>query len=144
MGRHEALRTTFPSHEGAPFQQIEPAAAGRVLDWVSVDTPKDVEDTLAQGFDVRWMWPIRVRLLSVAPGEHILAVVTHHIASDGESVTPMLTDLVTAYMAESAGHAPAFTPLEVQYADVALWQHQNLGSPDDADLGGGPPIGLLA
>ncbi|MFZ2238613.1 MAG: amino acid adenylation domain-containing protein, partial [Gordonia amarae] len=140
--RHEALRTTFPSHEGAPFQQIEPAAAvAGSLDWALVDTPKDVEDTLAQGFDVRWMWPIRVRLLSVAPGEHILAVVTHHIASDGESVTPMLTDLVTAYMAESAGHAPEFTPLEVQYADVALWQHQNLGSPDDADSVVGRQLG---
>ncbi|MCB1293515.1 MAG: amino acid adenylation domain-containing protein, partial [Gordonia sp.] len=130
--RHEALRTTFPSHGGAPYQQIAAASTvPQLLDWAVSDSAADMESAVSQGFDVTNQWPIRIRLVSATPGEHLLAVIVHHIASDGESVTPMLTDLITAYTAENAGHAPVFRPLAVQYADVALWQHEHLGSPDD-------------
>nr|WP_274378029.1 non-ribosomal peptide synthetase [Gordonia neofelifaecis] len=130
--RHEVLRTSFPSEDGVAYQLIhEPERAEELLDWAVVTDPADVERAVTSGFDLGTALPIRVRLLALGPDEHVLAVVAHHIAADGESVTPLVGDLVTAYAARAAGTVPIFAPLDVQYADYALWQHRVLGDPGD-------------
>ncbi|GAB05486.1 putative non-ribosomal peptide synthetase, partial [Gordonia amarae NBRC 15530] len=85
------------------------------------------------GFDVTTQWPIRVRLAQAdsADQEYLLAVVAHHIGLDGESMLPLVTDIVTAYTARTQGESPAWTPLPVQFADYAIWQHEVLGSAED-------------
>ncbi|MGW5525070.1 non-ribosomal peptide synthase/polyketide synthase, partial [Gordonia sp. NPDC003950] len=134
VARHQVLRTTFPDVDGVPFQRI--AGAELVddrLDWRVVDSQAEVMAAVMAGFDVTSQWPLRVRLWQSAPGEHVLAVVAHHIAFDGESIKPMIADIVTAYLAESANEVPQFSPLTVQYADYAIWQHEVLGSPEDPE-----------
>ncbi|MFT4087307.1 MAG: condensation domain-containing protein [Gordonia sp. (in: high G+C Gram-positive bacteria)] len=134
VARHEILRTTFPAVDGTPMQKIARAsAAGARLDWAEVDDQAELESAVTEGFDVSSQWPIRVRVWEAAPEEHVLAVVMHHIASDGESMAPLVTDMVTAYLAERDDRDPEFSPLEVQFADFALWQHEVLGSPEDPD-----------
>ncbi|MGB6247292.1 amino acid adenylation domain-containing protein, partial [Gordonia sp. (in: high G+C Gram-positive bacteria)] len=134
VGRHEILRTVFPAVDGQPHQLVGDAAefAARGI-WQTVDSQAALAETVMAGFDVTTQWPLRVRLYSPSADEHVLAVVSHHIAADGESTLPLITDLMTAYLARTAGAAPQFAPLEVQFADYALWQHEVLGSPDDAD-----------
>ncbi|WP_237421985.1 non-ribosomal peptide synthetase [Gordonia sp. SID5947] len=134
IGRHEVLRTTFPSVDGMPVQVIDSAAhVAERLDWAVVDAPSDVETAMTTGFDVTTEWPVRVRLLAVSDDEYLLAVIAHHIAADGESMLPLVTDLVTAYLARAQGLEPQFAPLAVQFADYAIWQHSVLGSPDAPD-----------
>jgi nonribosomal peptide synthetase DhbF len=64
--------------------------------------------------------------------EHVLVLLTHHIASDGWSMQVLIADLAAAYTARAAGQAPDLPDLPVQYADYALWQRDLLGSEQDA------------
>nr|WP_211600673.1 non-ribosomal peptide synthetase [Gordonia effusa] len=132
VARHETLRTTFPMVDGAPAQLVhEVGSVGAQSDWAEVVSDDDLASAATTGFDVATETGFRVRLRRVSDDEHLLLVVLHHIAGDGESMTPLVADMVTAYTARSAGHAPEYPPLEIQFADYALWQQAELGSPDD-------------
>ncbi|MGY4101754.1 amino acid adenylation domain-containing protein [Nocardia sp. R16R-3T] len=138
LGRHESLRTRYPEHDGTLVQLIEPVEnMDRELSVAPVASSQLVEtvtEFVAEGFDVTVQPPARARLFRIVGSEqpeYILAVVVHHIAADGFSMTPLARDLTTAYAARIRGTAPAWTPLPVQYADYALWQRATLGAPDD-------------
>ncbi|WP_416968655.1 amino acid adenylation domain-containing protein [Streptomyces sp. 4F14] len=73
--------------------------------------------------------PIRAHLLVVGPEEHVLLLVLHHIAADGQSLGPLARDLADAYEARAAGRVPGWAPLAVQYGDFAVWQAELLGDP---------------
>ena len=132
--RHEVLRTSFPAENGIPFQQVGDIAEfdDRRI-WQIADSVDGVIAAATTGFDVTTQWPIRVRLAQAdsAGQEYLLAVVAHHIGLDGESMLPLVTDIVTAYSARTQGDSPSWTPLPVQFADYAIWQHEVLGSADD-------------
>ncbi|MEV4434132.1 amino acid adenylation domain-containing protein [Streptomyces sp. NPDC049585] len=133
--RHESLRTVFPAEGGVPRQRIlgsgeYAVALGR--EEVSGDElDARLAALAAQGFDLAADIPLRAHLLRLAPREHVLVLVLHHIAGDGASLAPLARDLGTAYAARVAGQAPQFTPLPVQYADYALWQQRVLGDEHD-------------
>src|SRR5262249_43696008 len=93
---------------------------------VNAADPAWIETFVSTGFDVTTTVPIRVALLRETDDTHVLVVVQHHIAGDGQSMNPLLLDTITAYLARAAGHAPEWTELPVQYADFALWQRATL------------------
>ncbi|MBF6352929.1 non-ribosomal peptide synthase/polyketide synthase [Nocardia flavorosea] len=137
LARHESLRTYYPEVEGTPYQQVVPTAAV-IPDLTPVDVSESdllarVAEFVSAGFDLTAVVPFRVRLFEVDPTEHVLVVVVHHISSDGFSMGPLARDVITAYSARIEGGEPGWRPLEVQYADYALWQRQVLGSEDDPE-----------
>ncbi|MBF5002577.1 hypothetical protein IRT45_36335, partial [Nocardia sp. BSTN01] len=135
VARHESLRTIYPSHEGLAYQQILPATRAvpelDVVDTTEADLPAALTEFVGRGFDVTAVPPTRLRLYRLGDADHVLVVVVHHIATDGFSMTPLVRDLMTAYLARTAGSEPGWAPLPVQYADYALWQRESLGSEDD-------------
>ncbi|MFE9701917.1 amino acid adenylation domain-containing protein [Streptomyces sp. NPDC005930] len=139
VARHESLRTVFPAEGGTPHQRIlaaDDATARPALGRRSV-TAADLDGVLAElaqtRFDLSADVPLRAELLRLAPREHVLVLVLHHIAADGSSLAPLARDLGTAYAARREGSAPAFPELPVQYADYALWQQRVLGHDQDQD-----------
>ncbi|MFF7474804.1 non-ribosomal peptide synthase/polyketide synthase [Streptomyces sp. NPDC008092] len=136
-GRHETLRTVFPETDGVPRQVVLVGDAGRVPLVVRRVAAEDLRDRVAgiagAGFDLRRELPWRTELLTVSATEHVLVLVAHHIAVDGESMTVLARDLRTGFEARLHGSAPAWSPLPVQYADYALWQREVLGDLDDPD-----------
>ncbi|NKZ11523.1 non-ribosomal peptide synthetase [Mycolicibacterium septicum DSM 44393] len=140
VGRHESLRTLFAVSEGAPRQVIlEPERADfgwQVIDasgWPGERLEEAVGEAVRHCFDLAAEIPLLARLYRVAEGEHVLVVVVHHIAADGWSIAPLVTDLGVAYTARCVGRPPEWSPLPVQYADYALWQRDWLGDESDAD-----------
>ncbi|MFE6862893.1 amino acid adenylation domain-containing protein [Nocardia sp. NPDC057668] len=135
--RHEVLRTRYPeSAPGAPaYQEILSVAdvLPRGLETERMaDVPARLVELASAGFDVAAQVPVRVRLLTgTDPEDHLLVLVAHHIAADGSSMAPLARDLMTAYLARTAGATPGWTPLTVQYGDFAVWQRTVIGADDD-------------
>ncbi|EEF22284.1 conserved hypothetical protein, partial [Ricinus communis] len=120
---------------GEPYQEVL-AQAHVVLDrrTCAVDAVDAVlAAEAARPFDLAGDLPLRALLLDLGPDDHVLALVVHHVATDGWSMERLLEDLATAYRARAAGEAPAFDPLPVQYADYALWQRTLLGEEADPE-----------
>ncbi|MTE12401.1 non-ribosomal peptide synthetase [Nocardia aurantiaca] len=138
VARHETLRTIYPvGPDGLPYQRILPAASGSVpITEVEVDADGIAEalgTQLSRGFDITRETPLRVCALRLGPDRTVLAMAVHHIAADGWSMAPLARDVMYAFAARSAGAAPEWIPLPLQYADYALWQRELLGSDSDPD-----------
>ncbi|WTL59449.1 amino acid adenylation domain-containing protein [Nocardia sp. NBC_01499] len=139
VARHEVLRTVYPETADGPIQVVLPPngvaldVAPRLLS--EADVASAVYTLASSSFDVTAEVPVRVALLQVdgQTDTYVLAVVVHHIAADGSSMGPLVRDVMIAYAARTAGEAPGWAPLRVQYADYALWQRAVLGDESDAE-----------
>ncbi|MCV7397564.1 amino acid adenylation domain-containing protein, partial [Mycobacterium paraseoulense] len=138
--RHESLRTRFPARGGTPEQVVVPAEdvdfGWDVVDstgWADGELDEAIEVTTAYTFDLADETPLRARLFALGEREHLLVIVVHHIAADGLSLTPLAADLSVAYASRSAGRAPGWAELPVQYVDYTLWQRAQFGELDDSD-----------
>ena len=135
IGRHEVLRTVFPTADGEPYQRIldidDLAWQLQAIEMPADELPAAAEAAMSHVFDLEVEVPIRACLFSAEPDTHVLVLVVHHIANDGWSWGPLARDVSTAYTARRAGRAPQWAPLPGQYADYALWQRELLGSEDN-------------
>ncbi|WP_306359684.1 non-ribosomal peptide synthetase [Nocardia sp. CC227C] len=136
VARHEILRTRYPADaDGLPWQEILPPTPGSTplteLEVAAEDLDDAVAARLFRGFDLTRETPLRVWALRLAPEHAVLAMAVHHIAADGWSMGPLARDVLAAYASRLSGEPPRWTPLPLQYADHALWQHDLLGAADD-------------
>ncbi|MFI9506267.1 amino acid adenylation domain-containing protein [Nocardia sp. NPDC052566] len=126
VARHEALRTVFPESDGVPYQSVR--AAGPLDVPVTVlDDPERLRTELAEAgrhcFALDGELLIRPRIFVLDSKTHVLSLLVHHLVADHWSFRTIIDDLTTAYRSRAAAAAPDWSPLEVQYADFALWQH---------------------
>ncbi|HST58143.1 MAG TPA: amino acid adenylation domain-containing protein, partial [Longimicrobium sp.] len=133
VARHEALRTSFAMVAGEPVQRIIPAEESafplREDDLVGhPDAPAEVRRIMDEEaetlFDLVRGPLIRGRLVRLAEDDQLLLVSMHHIVSDGWSMGVLLHELGTLYTAFLRGSGDPLPPLEIQYADYAVWQRR--------------------
>ncbi|MGQ0838793.1 amino acid adenylation domain-containing protein [Actinokineospora sp.] len=126
VARHEILRTRYSvDRTGEPVQLIDPPAAVPLAfddltgaAQAEIDALLDAETT--RPLDLARGPVVRARLIRVAPREHLLTVVLHHIAVDGWSL-----GLLVGELADLCAGADLPAPA-VQYADFAAWQRTDL------------------
>ena len=135
LRRHEALRTTFSNVKGKPVQVISPAPppapALSVVDLRGLPETERGARVLSlatkearQTFDLARSPLLRSTLMRLSEEDHVLLLVTHHIACDGWSIGVLFRELATLYTAFTTGEAIPIAPLPIQYADFARWQRQ--------------------
>ena len=139
VARHAILRTRFALLDEQPMQYIEPADAGfhcvqHDLSCLSAEAQRERIDELStreasEPFDLSTGPLIRGRLLRLAAEDHLLLFTQHHIISDGWSEGVLRRELKALYAAFSQGQGDPLPPLDLQYADYALWQRQWLRGP---------------
>jgi len=124
VARHESLRTHLQEDGDSALQiiveQVQVDIA--LVDARESDLKGLVEAEIAQPFDLQQGPLLRVKLLRLAPQEHVLVLVQHHIVSDGWSMQVMVDELVQLYAANVQGRDLQLPDLPIQYADYALWQ----------------------
>lgn len=136
VARHESLRTVFrEAADGSLTQQVQPPG-NDMLQWLDLggrDAAASeamlVEEThrlCALPFDLEHGPLLRLSLLRLAPDQHRLLVVMHHIVSDGWSTQLILDELATLYRAQRQRIASPLPALRVQYLDFASWQRRLL------------------
>ncbi|MFY2561712.1 amino acid adenylation domain-containing protein [Corallococcus terminator] len=133
--RHEVLRTHFArSDEGFVFQVSPPEPVRldqREFSWMPrEEREEEVRHRVTQDtslpFDLLASPMFRAWLYMLGPEEHVLLVMTHHIAWDGWSEAILIQEVGLAYEACSRGEEPLLHELRIQYSDFAWWQHEQL------------------
>jgi len=131
--RHEALRTRFVDEGGLPHQVIEPPPTGTLLPVIDLVPDRLVEwgsEVFGRPFDLATGPGYRVAVARLAPDDHAVIMVFHHIVTDGWSATVMAAELSAHYAADRAGQPVEFPPLPLQPADYAAWQRRVLVGPE--------------
>ncbi|HLX09935.1 MAG TPA: amino acid adenylation domain-containing protein, partial [Thermoanaerobaculia bacterium] len=142
--RHEVLRTVFRCAGGEPEQVVKAAgplplplvelgaiapaarqAAVQLIAAAQAERPYDLSRDL----------PLRHLAVRLAPGEHVLMMTLHHVATDRWSMAILIRELQALYEDFSRGLDPRLPDLPLQYADFAAWQRRWIqGAVLDAEL----------
>ncbi|ORY02001.1 amino acid adenylation [Basidiobolus meristosporus CBS 931.73] len=131
LNRHEALRTVFPVVDGKPIQRIEGSTS---IQWEIEDISQHsnckellksrITEESVKPFDLVRGPVIRFNVIRVAPQEHVLLIILHHIVSDGWSITLIQEELSALYSSHIHGDQPQLSSLPIQYADFSVWQRE--------------------
>ena len=129
--RHESLRTTFSLEGETPHQHIQPAQSGYLSILKLSPEEKErgearamhlLQEEVRKPFDLSQGPLFRPTLIQIAPEDHILILVLHHIITDGWSMQILYKELSLLYR-DFAVHKPSsLSPLPIQYPDFAIWQ----------------------
>jgi acyl transferase domain-containing protein len=110
------------------------------------------QQQIAQLFDLSQAPPWRACIIQLAPDDHVLLFVLHHIIADGWSMGILMNEVGAAYVARRSGQpASVLPPLPMQYRELAMQQRGDLAR-DGATLvgfwkrhlAGVPPLLTLA
>ena len=128
VARHEMLRTAvrrdergWHQHLNSPAPvdlRLQDAGPAGSADRAAYDLLDEVE---AEPMRHQEMPLLRAVLGRLAADDHVLALTTHHIASDAWSMQVIITDLAACYAARAAGRTPSL-PAARQHREFAQWQ----------------------
>ncbi|MGK3987806.1 amino acid adenylation domain-containing protein [Sorangium sp. So ce136] len=138
VARHEVLRTAFVADAaGQPVQHILDASALALeVPLVAIagdeaaqraEVARRLTALAREPFDLAAPPLLRAVLFRLGDRAHVLALVMHHIISDGWSGGVFTNELSALYRAFRAGEPSPLPALPLQYADYSAWQRAWLG-----------------
>jgi amino acid adenylation domain-containing protein/FkbM family methyltransferase len=131
--RHEVLRTVIRERDGIPYQYIL-----NHDDWNLTILDGDLYKESSHGrshyrqqlidkpFELSRDYMLRADLICVNEHEHVLVLTMHHIASDGWSTSVLVKEVAELYRHFTENSPLQLEPLDIQYADYAIWQRSYL------------------
>ncbi len=133
VNRHEILRTVIVNNGDGTFQHLKEEDSWQLS---AIDGSRYQDDKagllqyinklIDEPFNLSKDDMIRVHVISLGEEEHRLILIMHHIASDGWSRAIFSKELAEIYDAIIQGRKANLNSLQLQYADYAVWQRQNL------------------
>ncbi|RKI12002.1 amino acid adenylation domain-containing protein [Corallococcus sp. AB030] len=136
--RHELLRTTYEEIDGRPWQRVLPVTPVQVpLIDLSGLPPVEREHRREEALRQELRRPlslfepplVRWTVVRLAPDDHELVLVEHHVVHDGVSFSVLMRELDALYNAYLRGESSPLPELPVQYRDFATWQREALEGP---------------
>jgi amino acid adenylation domain-containing protein len=144
IARHESLRTTFVTVDGAPRVRINAPSTQQLevvdLRWVAAgerekEAQRRTTELACRPFDLARGPLFRAALIQLSDSDQVFCYSMHHIVSDGWSVELFSRELALLYSAFASGQSSPLAPLPVQYVDFAHWQQLRLeGGRSDEQL----------
>ena len=127
--RHEALRTVFPTRDGAPVQVVR-APASVPLAESRVGSEEELKRLALREarrpFSLAESPAWRVVLFRLGPEDHVLLGVWHHLIWDGWSIGVFTRELAALYDAALTGQPHSLPEVPVHYGDYVLWESADL------------------
>src|SRR5438128_1376218 len=131
--RHEVLRATFEVIGASPVMVIAPQLEIPlpVEDLTELPASERLQEAMkrvnrfsGKPFDPRRGPLVRVGLLRLDEGDHVLYINLHHTITDRWSAALVEEELAVLYDAFSKGEPSPLAELSLQFPDFAAWQRQ--------------------
>ncbi|KZN30849.1 hypothetical protein N480_25640, partial [Pseudoalteromonas luteoviolacea S2607] len=139
VARHDALRTSFKQVGNEVKQQVHQQFSGlfEFIDLTEVnDQDKALELEVASltgyEFDLTRAPLTKIKLIQLGEKHFSLALVIHHIISDGWSVNLIMQEFVAFYQALSHGEEAQLAPLQKQYPQLIEEQQAQSNQLDES------------
>ena len=117
--RHEALRTTFDTHDGELIQKIHKSIPFNIEFFENAkENLNEIIKDFIKPFQLDKPPLIRVGLAKIEENMHILIIDMHHIISDGWSLIVLLKELVMLL------EGLELPELRLQFKEFAVWQNK--------------------
>lgn len=139
VDRHAALRTTFGSRLGRPFQQVQPHISVHLTEydatgWTREQIDERLHEEAYRTFDLEHGPLLRVAVCKHSEESIFLVVAAHHIVTDLWSLAIMVRELGILYTATLRGKPALLPPVHHQYVDYVDWQAKQLSGPEGERL----------
>lgn len=139
VDRHEILRTIFSVENEEPVQQVVDKVDVSILE---TDLSRMSKIKKQEAIKNAWIkesthvyeldeLPLfRLVLMKLDINEYVLIFAAHHIIFDGWSNSIFTQELAALYKNRISGSSTTLPPLDIQYADFAIWQLNNIQQAD--------------
>src|SRR5579863_4587964 len=134
IGRHENLRTVFPSQEGQARQVIlervefklerVELSGGEGAGWRERRAKEICQEEAGRAFDLERGPLMRGKVIELGEREHVLMLNMHHIITDGWSINVLIKELSLTLEAFGQGKRAELERLPIQYVDYSVWQRK--------------------